>query len=75
MSQRKFVMARTWSTIRKRAKRMPDNIVETTIFQFYSDPRLVLTQHPFKYVLRLYNILIKLSSLVAQQPKVFPGCT
>ena len=30
-SQRKFGMVGTWWTIQKRAKRMPDNIVETTI--------------------------------------------
>ena len=65
MSQRKLCMVGTWSTIRKRAKRTPEKIVKTTIFQFYSDPRMVLTQHPFKYVLRLSNILTILQHIFA----------
>ena len=31
-SQRKLDMVGTWSTIQKRAKRMPDIIVATTVF-------------------------------------------
>ena len=41
MSQRKFDMVGTWSSIRKRAKRTPDIIVETTSFLFCDRPEKI----------------------------------